>query len=259
MKTALALAALCALCLGIALGCAAKGKPITGSLEEMYPQWQDASGLDAHTDAGKKIFVELQHSSKMACVNCHSLDAEDTLTSDGDGLVRPGASLWGAIHRTNIKNRGGAIAALGGNHCVEHWQGGPSGGLTAQQLSDLDGLLHTGASADHPTARNLDYAAMTFTVPENLEGGDAARGAPLVVKYCVSCHDVGEQPRKFGTVKPVLKPASWPTAKLRRLANRIKDSDYEDTGRDNKFMPGFSDQRMPAQDLLDVLAWFEKK
>lgn len=259
MKTAAALASICTFCLAVAFGCAAAGKPAPDSLEDAYPQWRQAANLTASADSGRVIFYGKEFAGRMVCANCHGFDAGDSLVVEADGLVRAGASLWGASRRTDIKGKGGHVAVLGGNHCVEHWQGGPAGGLSAQELADLDAYLKTGGDADHATAANLDYAAMTFTVPQNLTGGDAARGGPLVVKFCAACHDIEDQPRKFGSVKPVLKPSSRPTDRLMRLARRIKDSDYVEGGRSNRFMPGFSDQRMNEQELKDILAWFEQK
>lgn len=259
MKTTAALAVACTFCLAVALGCAAAVKPVPDSLEDAYPQWKEAAGLTASAAAGRGIFFGKEFAGRMVCANCHGFEVGDSLMAEADGLVRAGASLWGASRRTNIKGKGGHVAALGGNHCVEHWQGGPAGGLTAQELADLDAFLKTGGDATHDTANNLDYAAMTFTLPQDLTGGDAARGGLLVVKFCVVCHDVENKPKKFGSVKPVLKPASRPADRLLRLARRIKDSDYVEGGRSNRFMPGFSDQRMNEQELKDILAWFEQK
>ncbi len=243
-------------CLGaLVAACSGGAKPVEGSLESAYPQWKDAASLTGSGAAGRVIFFEKEHTSKMACINCHSFDAGDTSAADADGFTRASMSLFGASHRSNIKNKGSSNAALGGAHCAQSWQDGT---LTAQELADLDTYLKGGGGADHVTAANFDYAGQTWTVPEVVTGGDAERGGPLVVKYCNACHGVDAQPAKFGSVKPVMKKGSRGGDKLRKIANRIRD--HEESGtRANRFMPGFSDQRMPNQDLLDILAWLEKK
>ncbi|MCC6574995.1 MAG: c-type cytochrome [Planctomycetes bacterium] len=255
MKTCFLLAALCSLCL--AVGCSGGAKPITGSLEDAYPQWKDVASLTPSAASGKVIFFEKQHASKMACVNCHSFDAGDKLFfDDADGMARASMSLWDVSHRTNIKSKGSSNAALGGNHCAVSWQGAAEPGLSAQELADLNAFLKTGGGADRAT--NFPYDSQTWTVPEKVTGGDVTRGGEMVIKYCIACHGIDDQPAKFGSVKPVMKKGSRGADKLLKIAKRIRD--HEESGtRTNRFMPGFSDQRMPQQDLLDILAWLEKK
>ncbi|MCC7509218.1 MAG: hypothetical protein IT464_07570 [Planctomycetes bacterium] len=58
-------------------------------------------------------------------------------------------------------------------------------------------------------------------------------------------HDVGA---------PALKGGVVPGEKLIDLAKRIRNTG----GTNNRAMPGFPDDRMPQQDLLDLLAYFKQ-
>ncbi len=224
------------------------------SLEDKFPRWAEASQLQGDPEAGREYFENRMYYAFMTCESCHSFDAGDTMTADADEHTRAGVSVWGAAHRTNIKGAGSDVAALGANACVTTWMGGPEEGMTAQELADMQAFLETGGGANHPTSANLDYQGRSFTIPEILTGGDAERGEGLARTYCQTCHDVGDHDALTGDVDADLNPDKVPTKFLGSLAKRIKDHPMMTN---NDYMPGFPDQRMSEQDLLDLLAWFE--
>jgi hypothetical protein len=238
-------------CSGGACGGEVGGDPLT----ERFPRWNEAKDLVGDAKAGEDYFYNQMYDSFMTCAGCHSFDADDTMTTDAGEHTRPGVSVWGSANRDNIKGRGSEIAALGGDVCVPYWMGGPEEGMTAQELANLQAFLETGGGADHPTSANIAYKERTYTIPETLAGGDPERGEKMAIKYCVTCHEIGENEPLTGDVGERLSPDKVPTKFLGKLAARIRDQGKKN----NEWMPGFPDQRMPEQDLLDILAWFEKK
>ena len=228
------------------------GDPLVKKYAE---RWEAALNLDGDGEAGRKYFVEKTYDANMPCAACHSFDQGDTMTSDGDGLVRPAVSIYAVARRTSIKPYGSKHATLGGNLCVTYWQDGPKEGAESNELADITAFLAGGGGDDHATASNIDYKARKFTVPETLTGGDAEAGGKKAVKFCNSCHQVGDAQPKYDIDEKKLKPGVVPSKYLGKVAKRIKDKGKKN----NDFMPGFPDDRMSADDLRDILAWFEKK
>ncbi len=245
------------------------GKPCAGnpcggetggkSLEEMYPNWAEAQKLTGSVDRGMKLITSRMYDSFMTCTSCHSFDDRDTWTKDADAQARAGYSVWGAKTRTNIKGMDSSAAALGGNACVTTWMGGPKEGLSAQDLADLKAVLDIGGGADHATSKNLDYKGRKYTVPAKLTGGDAKRGAQLAMTYCNTCHAVEGKGALTGDVDKGLKGGVVPSQYLVKVAERIRDTKVPRLHDDGDYMPGFPDERLPEKDLLDLLAYFEKK
>lgn len=218
--------------------------------------WTKAVELTGDADAGKRFYYEEVFDAGMACVACHSFDKGDTMTTDADSQIRAAVSVYASTFRDNVKGMGSHNATLGGNLCVPYWQNGPKEGATPQQLADIDAFLkRDGGDKSHATADNIAYKSRKFTIPEDLTGGDAARGAELADKYCLTCHAVDGKEPIYDLGERKLKGGSVPAEYLSKVAKRIKDEDKNN----NDFMPGFPDERMPVEDLLDLLAFFEKK
>ena len=177
------------------------------------------------------------------------------MATDGDGLIRAGFPVYAAPHRSNIKNSGTSLAALGGNVCVIHFMGGESPGMSAADLANLDAFLKSGGGKDHPTAINIDYGKATWTIPKSFTGGDAARGEKLALQCCVSCHDVGNTKARLVAAGGPLAGGTYSQDDLSELALQIRNPDYKH----NEEMPGYTDLRLSNQQLLDLLAWFLKK
>lgn len=232
-----------------------EGQQVKPDLLKMFPQWKDAQALKGDAAAGRKYFESTTINNKMTCQTCHSFDKRDTMTADGDGLVRAGFPVFASLHRTNIKNSGTNLAALGGNVCVLHFMGGKEPGMKASELADLDAFLKTGGDKEHATAANVDYPKATWTIPEVLTGGDAKKGEAFAGKSCITCHDVGGVKAKFSRAGRPLKPGTYGAKDFKELALQIRNPDYKH----NVEMPGYTDLRLSNQQLLDLLAWFSTK
>ena len=176
------------------------------------------------------------------------------MEQDGDGLIRAGFPVYASVHRTNIKNSGTNLAALGGNVCVLHFMGGKEPGMSAQEIANLESFLKTGGDKGHPTAKNVDYSKATWTIPKDLSGGDATRGGELALKTCITCHDVGNQKHRLANGGLPLKAHSFSDSDLKELVLQIRNPDYKH----NSEMPGYTDLRLSNQQLLDLIAWFRK-
>lgn len=221
-----------------------------------FPRWTEAQKLKGDAAAGKKFFETRTFNNDFTCVSCHSFNAADTLALDGDKLIRSGNPIYGSAHRTNIKNEGSSLAVLGGNICVLHFQRGDEPGMTAQEIADLDAFLKTGGTADHVTAKNLDYPKMKRTVPEKLTGGDAVRGEKIASEqYCITCHTVEAKKYLYFQGSRKLRGGTFAPEEVKDLALRIRNPDFKV----NDEMPGHDDSRMPEKDLLDIIAWLRAK
>jgi mono/diheme cytochrome c family protein len=228
-----------------------KPKP---DLAAMFPQWKEAQTLKGDHLAGDQYFASKKVNNSMTCMACHSFNPKDTMEQDGDGLMRAGFPVYASVHRTNIKNSGTNLAALGGNICVLHFMGGEKPGMSAQELANMDAFLKTGGDKDHPTAKNVDYSKATWTVPQDLSGGDATRGGELALKTCITCHDVDKQKHRIIKGGLPLHGHSFGDDDLEELALQIRNPNYEHNGD----MPGYTDLRLNNQQLLDLIAWFRK-
>lgn len=232
-----------------------EGQGSKPDLLAMFPQWNQARGLQGDVAAGRKYFQTTTVKNTMTCATCHSFDAKDTMATDGDGLIRAGFPVYASPHRSNIKNSGTNLAALGGNVCVIHFMGGESPGMSAADLANLDAFLKSGGGKDHPTATDIDYSKATWTIPKSFTGGDAARGEKLALQSCVSCHDVGNTKARLVAAGGPLAGGTYSQDDLPELALQIRNPDYKH----NEEMPGYTDLRLGNQQLLDLLAWFLKK
>jgi len=224
------------------------------NLPAMFPQWTIAKTLQGDPKAGKVYFETKKIGNGMTCASCHSFDPKDSMSQDGDGLMRAGFPLYAAAHRTNIKNSGTNLIVLGGNVCVLHFMGGKEPGMSAQELADLNAFLKAGGEKNHATAANLDYAKVTWTIPKNLSGGDVKRGGELAMKACITCHDVGAEKHRIVRGGLPLRGQSFAEGDLEELALQIRNPNYEH----NAEMPGYTDIRLNSQQLLDLIAWFRK-
>ncbi len=225
-------------------------------LVAMFPQWAQAEKLTGDDEAGREIYTRIGLDSPFSCQACHSFDERDTLEVDALGLVRVGHPIYAASHRTNIKNSGTGHAALGGNICVLHFFQGTPPGMDAQELANLDAFLKSGGDASHPTAQNLPYDKMAHPAPPAvLTGGEAAKGKIIAMTRCVSCHGIDDIEAKYGEVGIDLAAGDSDYLTLEELALRIRNPD----GKNNDYMPGFSNVTITDEQLVDLLAWLTVK
>jgi mono/diheme cytochrome c family protein len=233
-------------------GAPSEGQGDKPDLIAMFPQWKEAQGMQGDASAGRKYFESTTVKNSMTCVTCHSFNEKDTMAADGDGLIRAGFPIFGSSQRTNIKNSGTSLAALGGNVCVIHFMGGESPGMSASDLANLNAFLKTGGGMNHATAHNIDYRKATWTIPKSLSGGNAERGGKLARLTCITCHDVGDQQARLVKAGGPLEGGSYKPEDLKELALQIRNPDYKH----NAEMPGYTDLRLSNQQLLDLIAWF---
>jgi mono/diheme cytochrome c family protein len=246
----------------IAAGCAGKrsdhiyGGP-DRELEIRYAaDWKASGDHGGDAEVGMKLFWGRDEAMKLPCAACHSFDAGDTMTMDGDGRIRAGTSLFAARHRPNIIELSNRYVRDGARVFVPYWHDGPTKKADTEQMSHIDAYLASrGGDADHPTATTIDYSKPRYPIPAAVSGGDPVRGAELAQKYCDTCHEVDGKAPVFDLKVPKLKGGVVPFDKLDRLAARIRNKD----GTNNRLMPGFPKSRMSEQDLRDVLAHFEQK
>ncbi|HEY4262600.1 MAG TPA: cytochrome P460 family protein [Schlesneria sp.] len=220
-----------------------------------FPQWKEALRLKGDAAKGQKYFETKTINTSLTCASCHSFDPRDTLSRDGDGLLRAGFPVFAAAHRTNIKQSGSGLVTLGGNVCVVHFMKADPPGMTAPELADMDRFLQGGGKAEHPTAKNLDYAHLKWTIPEMLSGGDAKKGGLLVMQTCIACHAVDDNKARVLDAAGKIERGSYPATDLKKLALRIRNPEFKI----NDEMPGYSDLRLSNQALLDILAWLTTK
>jgi mono/diheme cytochrome c family protein len=220
-----------------------------------FPQWKEAVQLKGEVAKGRNYFETKTINTSLTCASCHSFDARDTMTRDGDGLLRSGFPIYAAAHRTNIKQSGTGLVTLGANVCVVHFMKSEPAGMTAQELADMDQFLHSGGNAEHATAKNVDYTRLKWTIPDELSGGDAKKGRALVMQSCITCHAVDGKNAKVLDAAGEIKGGSFAAADLKKLALRIRNPEYKI----NDEMPGYSDIRLSNQALLDILAWLTTK
>ncbi|MDB5348530.1 MAG: cytochrome c, class [Schlesneria sp.] len=227
----------------------------TKDLVARFPQWKEAIHLKGDLAKGRKYFESKTINTSLTCASCHSFDVRDTMSLDGDGLVRSGFPIFAAAHRTDIKHSGTGLVALGANVCVVHFMKGEPPGMTPQELADMNQFLQSGGNAKHATAKNVDYAHLKWTIPETLSGGDAKKGGALVMQTCISCHSVDGKNARVLDAAGKIGGGSFAAADLKKLALRIRNPEYKN----NDEMPGYSDIRLSNQALLDILAWLTTK
>jgi mono/diheme cytochrome c family protein len=124
--------------------------------------------------------------------------------------------------------------------------------MSAPELANLEAYLKTGGGKDHATAGNLDYAKTSWTIHDDLSGGNAARGEELAMKACITCHDVGNKKHRIVRGGLPLQGHSFKPDELKELALQIRNPNYKH----NAEMPGYTDQRLNSQQLRDLIAWF---
>jgi mono/diheme cytochrome c family protein len=218
------------------------------------PDWAAAGDMTGDAEAGKTLYWG-EEGDIVPCASCHSFNVGDTMTSDGDGQIRAGVSLFAARHREDTIALSQSFSRDGIKVVVPYWHDGPTGMVGAQQMADLDAYLASQAGeASHATSANVPYESRRYTVPAGTTGGNIERGKDLAYAYCGTCHEVDGKIPVYPMDLPKLKGGVVSGGKLMGLAKRIRNAD----GTYNKHMPGFPDDRMPESDLLDLLAYFAK-
>ncbi len=151
-----------------------------------------AAATDDVLKRGKRIYADTQDFEYPSCAHCHaaaSPEQEQRLAQRG-----PGGTLYGSARREGWRNRksykeiGTAL-----QYCAKTWQRRKKG-IRDEDLKALVAYLETrGPGEGKLPARKVrrpkalkDYA-----------GGDAAKGKPLTVVWCLGCHGDTDESLSF--------------------------------------------------------------
>lgn len=194
---------------------------------------------------GRALFGDTQKLEYPACAHCHALLPEEDEADEADHLG-PGPTLFGSALRAGWRGRT-TYADVGeaAQPCAKTWQKRKKG-LSEEQRADLVAFLRTHAPmpAKALPARKPERRPRRPEVPE---GGDAERGAKLTARHCGGCHHGGEDAISF-ELKPQRKRKSVVAGKVRG---------YGPSGKfdaDQGSMSFFTEARLPAEDLADIVA-----
>ncbi|MHC4163114.1 MAG: c-type cytochrome [Planctomycetota bacterium] len=196
---------------------------------------------------GKEIFHDTQRLEYPACAQCHSLVPEKDEAAKAKHL-RPGATLYGAAVRGGWRNRNtyqdvGEASQL----CAKWWQK-RKGGLKPSQRVDLVAFLKRHSPKGRLPKRKVERQPKLL---KSLDGGDAAKGAKLVARYCHGCH---------GEADDALAVELKPNRKKKLLIAR-KVRGYNSK---NQFKPQagsmsyYTSDRLSDADLLHIIAHLGK-
>jgi len=199
--------------------------------------------------AGKKIFTDSgEDLDYPSCAHCHAtVDASKELEMTGH--VRPAYPVFNTAGRGAWKNKpagkGPASAGDAGNICVRAFQKRKK--LPASDVADLNAFLAT-VSPGEAEPRKIQYAP---ALPESLDGGNADEGRKKVEAYCGGCHGASDDHLQF-ELKPGRKPKLKVAMKVRGWVEKDGKRKFQ---ANNGMMSFFAKDRLPDEDLLDILAY----
>ncbi|MDP3277798.1 MAG: c-type cytochrome [Deltaproteobacteria bacterium] len=192
--------------------------------------------------------------NQVSCAHCHDV---------GDGVgerLLPGASLQGVLTRTQFWGGAFDSAKSAANECFTHFMRGEP---LAQEPEAERALLRSLTVLSPPSASPSESFAWTLErAPQAPAGGDAARGATLYARACVSCH--GEAHTGLGrlALAPVLPEDTERTHTAARgytdetlrqtFAYKIRLGSYDGLA---GTMPPFSLEALSRADVADLVAF----
>lgn len=138
---------------------------------------------DTAVGRGKALFFDTQQLEYPSCALCHSLapEAEEAKAK----YLGPAATLYGAAVREGWRNMN-TYPDVGeaSQRCAKWWQK-RKGGFKPSQRADLVAFLKKHAPEGPLPKRKVERKPKLL---QNLDGGDAKKGAKLTVRYCHGCH-----------------------------------------------------------------------
>jgi mono/diheme cytochrome c family protein len=184
----------------------------------------------------------------VACATCHA--AVENESKDGDGLIRPGATLWGVAKRKSwrgdAKRTSYPTLAEAVDVCVQMFQGGAP--LSGRERAAMDAFLKSISPKADPVLviepaleADLDYNR------EKYMGGDAEAGRVLFYKACNACHPRGGQ----GVGPPVRGKSVPDVAKKVREGNGL----LRGSRKGSDWMPFYGTNRLSDRQVADLGTW----
>ncbi len=199
---------------------------------------------------GRKLFNDPSIGKNgVACVTCHATVANEE--KDGDGLLRPGFSLWGAAQRPfwrfDEKRSSFPTLADAVDVCVQIFQGGEP--LVGKKRVALTQYLKSISPLPKQTPPKIETSLMADLNYNRAQyqNGDADAGRALFYAACHSCHPHG----KSG-IGPAINDKS-----VAELAAKIREGNGMLRGARNgcDWLPAFGANRLSDGQIADIAAY----
>ncbi len=200
-----------------------------------------AAGDDA-LSRGRRIYADTQDFEYPSCAHCHATVAPEQaqrLAQRG-----PGGTLYGSARREGWRNRksykeiGTAL-----QYCAKTWQRRKKG-IRGDDLKALVAYLETlGPGEGKLPARKVKRPKAL----KDYEGGDAAKGKPLVV-WCSGCHGDADDSLSFELI-PGKKRKDVLARKLRGYDTKRRFKPEQGT------MSYYTQDRLSDEEARDIIAY----
>ena len=203
-------------------------------------------------DEGRKIFHDPSLGRNgVACTSCHSAVKDED--KEGDGLLRPGHTLFGVARRkywrVDFKRRAHAELSKAVDVCVQLFQGGEP--LQGDRRASLDAFLRSISPAGgHPVIeiRATLEADLDYDRPKYRDG-DADRGKRLFYQACHGCHPHGAS----GLGSTLFKKKWTDVARKLREGNGL----LRGARKAGEWMPFFGTDRLSDREVAAIAAFVE--
>lgn len=209
--------------------------------------------LSAQPDAvarGRRIFHDPGLGRNgVSCATCHAVSESDQ--ADGDGLIRPGHSLWGVAERPHwrgdVRRTGYPSLAKAIDVCVQLFQSGPP--LPPDDAHRVVAYLSSLSSRRGQPPLELQPALeanRNYDRPK-YRGGDPDRGRALFYRACNACH-----PRAGAGLGPAIagKPVPDVAARVREGNGLLRG-----TREAGAWMPFFGRDRLTDEAVADIASF----
>jgi len=192
---------------------------------------------------GKAIFHDTQDLEYPSCAQCHSLLPQKEELAKAKYLG-PGSTLYGSAIRAGWRNMNtfkdvGEASQL----CAKKWQARKKG-LKAAQRADIVAFLKTHApkSGSLPKRKVPRRPKLTKAI----DGGDAAQGKRITLRYCAGCHNKSDDALSFAFRANKRKKSAVARA-IRGYDNKLKFKP--------KTMSYYSTERLTDEQLRHLVAY----
>lgn len=185
----------------------------------------------------------------VACATCHATVQNEE--KEGDGLIRPGAPLWGVAKRKywrgDEKKSAYPTLADAVDVCVQMFQGGPP--LTGRERLAIDTFLRALGPKDPqpPLKIEPELEADLNYDREKYHGGDVERGRRVFFRSCHACHPKGGE-----GVAGSLRGKS-----IAEVATKVREGNgmLRGTRKGSDWMPFYGANRLSDKQVADIAAY----